>query len=60
MDNPPDIHAFPARRLGPFLRAMADPEGGHNLDADVERNIADLERGIAEAQEERDARRTDG
>ena len=53
-DNPPDIHAFPARRLGAFLRAMADPEGPGALGDEQERDIASLERSVAPARQRAD------
>lgn len=43
MSETPDIHAFPATKLGAFLRAMEDPEGTGIIDADREREIAKME-----------------
>lgn len=39
-----DSHAFPAARLGAFLRAMEDPEGKGTIDPGKEREIAKIER----------------
>jgi len=49
MTGTPDIHAFPASKLGDFLRAMDDPEGTGDIDADREREIAGIEKRIAAA-----------
>jgi hypothetical protein len=49
MNEAPDIHAFPASKLGDFLRAMEDPEGSGDIDADRERQIARIERRLAAA-----------
>jgi hypothetical protein len=48
MSEPPDIHAFPAAKLGAFLRAMEDPEGIGGIDADREREIAKIEERLAD------------
>jgi hypothetical protein len=50
MSDSPDIHAFPATKLGAFLRAMEDPEGTGAIDADREREIARIEERLAEPQ----------
>lgn len=50
VSEPPDIHAFPATKLGALLRAVADPEGSGNIDADREREIAAIEQRVAESQ----------
>jgi hypothetical protein len=47
MDERPDIHAFPAKRLGAFLRAMADPEGRGDFPPEQEQHILKLEERLA-------------
>jgi hypothetical protein len=49
MSETPDIHGFPASKLGDFLRAMADPEGIGALDAEREREITRIEERLAAA-----------
>lgn len=49
MSDSHDIHAFPAAKLGAFLRAMEDPEGTGQIDADRERQIEKIEERIANA-----------
>ena len=49
MSDSPDIHPFPATRLGALLRAIEDPEGKGTIDASREREIATIEQRIAEA-----------
>ena len=49
VNQPPDVHAFPAAKLGPFLRAMSDPEGTGRLDEEQRRSLQLIERAIAEA-----------
>lgn len=49
MSEAPDIHAFPASKLGDFLRAMVDPEGIGGIDADREREITRIEHRLTEA-----------
>ena len=51
MTEPPDSHAFPATKLGAFLRAMEDPEGTGEIDEAREREIAKIEERIAESRE---------
>lgn len=51
MSKPPDTHAFPATKLGAFLRAMEDPEGTGNIDTTREREIAKIEERIAESRD---------
>jgi hypothetical protein len=48
MSDRPDTHAFPAVKLGDFLRAMTDPEGTGHIDADREREIALIEQRVAD------------
>lgn len=48
MTKPPDINAFPANKLGAFLRAMADPEGTGEISAESEKDIASIEARLAE------------
>jgi hypothetical protein len=43
------IHAFPATKLGAFLRAMEDPEGTGHIDAARADEIARIEQRVAEA-----------
>lgn len=43
MSETPNLHGFPATKLGAFLRAMEDPEGTGDIDADREREIAKIE-----------------
>jgi hypothetical protein len=52
-------HAFPANKLGAFLRAMADPEGTGEITATSERDIAKIEARLSEAQRDDGAERTD-
>ena len=52
MSESPDIHAFPATKLGAFLRAMEDPEGKGDIDAEREREIAKIEQRVANAPRE--------
>jgi hypothetical protein len=59
MTEPSDTHAFPANKLGAFLRAMADPEGTGEITATSERDIAMIEARLSEAQRSDDAKRTD-
>jgi hypothetical protein len=49
MNDPPDIHAFPATKLGAFLRAMEDPEGTGDIDATREREISKIEERLLES-----------
>jgi hypothetical protein len=49
MTEPPDSHAFPATKLGAFLRAMEDPEGAGNIDPERAREIDKIEERIAES-----------
>lgn len=49
MSESPDIHAFPAEKLGAFLRAMEDPQGTGDIDSEREREIARIEERIAGA-----------
>lgn len=58
MSQPPDIHAFPASKLGAFLRAMEDPEGIGEIDAEREREITKIEERISATPE--DEARKDG
>jgi hypothetical protein len=46
MSESPDHHAFPATKLGAFLRAMEDPEGTGRIDAERDREIAKIEERI--------------
>jgi hypothetical protein len=55
MSESPDSHAFPAAKLGAFLRAMEDPEGKGDIGADREREIAKIEERIASAPDEQAA-----
>src|SRR3954454_11589130 len=55
MSEQPDSHAFPATKLGDFLRAMADPEGTGAIDPVRAREIATIEESIAETREGRPA-----
>jgi hypothetical protein len=59
MTEPPNTHAFPADKLGAFLRAMADPEGTGSITATSERDIAKIEARLSEAQREHGAQQTD-
>lgn len=47
MTESSDIHGFPATKLGAFLRAMEDPEGTGSIDPAREREIAAIERRVA-------------
>jgi len=47
MTEPPEPHAFPANKLGAFLRAMEDPEGRGNIDDAKEREIARIEQRVS-------------
>ena len=47
-DESPAVRAFPADKLGFFLRAMADPDARGELSDDERRKIADIEARIAE------------
>lgn len=49
MNDSPDIHAFPATKLGAFLRAMEDPEGTGDIDAAREREISKIEERLLES-----------
>lgn len=49
MSDQPDIHAFPASKLGAFLRAMEDPEGTGDIDAEREREITKIEERVTES-----------
>ena len=51
MTEPPDSHAFPATKLGAFLRAMEDPEGAGNIDPERAREIDQIEQRIAESRD---------
>lgn len=51
MIDPPEIHTFPAHKLGAFLRAMEDPEGKGTIDPEREREIARVERRLGVAGE---------
>jgi hypothetical protein len=51
MTESPDSHAFPATKLGAFLRAMEDPEGTGNIDASREREITTIEKRVAESRD---------
>lgn len=52
MEEPPDLHAFPAQRLGSFLRAMADPEGQGRIPPEHEKTIAKIEQSLAQTRED--------
>jgi hypothetical protein len=52
MSESPDIHAFPAAKLGAFLRAMEDPEGKGTIDAEREREISRIEERVSSAADE--------
>lgn len=54
MTDVPEIHTFPAIKLGSFLRAMEDPEGTGNIDPDREREISRVEQRIAAPPESAD------
>ena len=54
MSDSPNIHAFPAAKLGAFLRAMEDPEGSGQIDAARERDIETIEQRLRDADERRD------
>lgn len=54
MTDVPEIHTFPATKLGSFLRAMEDPEGVGNIDPDREREISRVEERIASPPESAD------
>jgi len=51
MSEQPDSHAFPATKLGDFLRAMEDPEGTGAIDPVRAREIATIEERIAESRD---------
>jgi hypothetical protein len=51
MIEPPDSHAFPATKLGAFLRAMEDPEGAGKIDPERAREIDKIEQRIAESRD---------
>ncbi|HMJ35528.1 MAG TPA: hypothetical protein VK501_16590 [Baekduia sp.] len=60
MTEPPDTHAFPANKLGAFLRAMADPEGTGAITATSEHDIAKIEARLSEVhRDDGSAERTD-
>ena len=59
MTEPPDTRAFPANKLGAFLRAMADPEGTGEITVASERDIAKIEARLSDAQRGSGAERTD-
>lgn len=46
-DPPPQVRAFPAGKLGPFLRAMADPDAHGVLSEEQQRRISDIEDRLA-------------
>lgn len=48
MSQQPDIHAFPATKLGAFLRAMEDPEGAGQIDPARAREISAIEQRLAQ------------
>ncbi len=50
-DQPPQVRAFPSEKLGPFLRAMADPDARGVLTEAERRTIADIEVRLAEARQ---------
>jgi hypothetical protein len=56
MSESPDTHAFPATKLGAFLRAMEDPEGTGEIDAAREREIERIEERVTESQTRDDDR----
>jgi hypothetical protein len=43
----PDVAAFPASKVAPFLRAMADPEGRGDLTPDEDAVIRRVEANLA-------------
>lgn len=47
MKKEPLTHAFPASKLGSFLRAMEDPEGKGEIDPEREREISVIEQSLA-------------
>jgi hypothetical protein len=49
MSETPNIQAFPAAKLGAFLRAMEDPEGRGQIDPARERDIAVIEERLQSA-----------
>ncbi len=55
MSEPPDIHKFPATKLGAFLRAMEDPEGTGAIDAATEREIEAIEARVAKPRDGADS-----
>jgi len=60
MSETPNIHGFPATKLGAFLRAMEDPEGTGDIDAHREREIAKIEERLADSEAPVDDRDTSG
>jgi hypothetical protein len=50
MTERPDSHAFPATKLGAFLRAMEDPEGAGKIDPERAREIEKIEERVAKSQ----------
>jgi len=49
----PQIAAFPATKLAPLLRAVADPEGGNELAPEQEDAIRRVEANVAARPEDR-------
>lgn len=52
MTEQPNLHAFPASKLGAFLRAMEDPEGTGKIDPKTEREISEIELRVADVQDD--------
>jgi hypothetical protein len=48
--KPPHIGAFPAKKLAPLLRAIADPEGKGDLSSKQEDAIRRVEANVARRQ----------
>jgi hypothetical protein len=59
MSEQPDIHAFPATKLGAFLRAMEDPEGTGQIDAARAQEISKIEKRLTESSSDEDRQPTD-
>jgi hypothetical protein len=51
--NKPQIAAFPASKLAPFLRAVADPEGKGDLTPEQAEAIRRVEANVARRDEQR-------